>query len=357
MRSRAAILPYPGDPFLLNYWLHFFDTVWGDEIDKLYIHINSPIEKPVIDYIKALCDARPKIVYKYTDHQIEHGDAINEMLDLVEEKYVMLVEDDGFIFKQGAVDLCFSRLESGEYDIAGSKRGSCSMEILEAAQRKWGLAYDGEGDQGCNFWPNYFFSETELLKKTDRDFKAKAWKKGEMIKELDNYVVQGDVIASDTFVSTSLQLRNMVPIERIYIVPQYHGHPSDLQHYKEGKYLFDGKAPWTHIGSLSSGIGGILRDGSDRALARRLIDPPKEHTELPLAWCQSEQEHEEFERRAQWWLTFIEYFYHQDVTDEMASIGYFALLYQEAVDQLISQYGLRMKSIQQRQEAYKSIGL
>jgi len=356
MRSRAAILPYPADPFLLNYWLHFYDTVWGDEIDKLYIHINSPIEEPVIDYIKALCDSRPKIVYKYTNNQIEHGDAINEILDIVREKYVMLIEDDGFIFKKNHVDWCFSQLESGIYDIVGSKRGSCATEIIQAAQVKWGITIEGDGDQGCNFWPNYFFSETELLKKTDRNFKAKAWNKGETIEAL-GYVVEPDVVYGDTFVNTSLQLRAMIPIERIFIVPQYHGHPSDLQHYQESKYLFDGKASWTHVGSLSSGVGGILRDDHDRALARRLIDPAKAQTELPLAWCQSEQEHEEWERRAQWWLTFIEYFNINNQEGISEDFYNFAKLYGRAVNQLISQYGLRRKSIQQRQEVYKSIGL
>src|SRR3990167_7164309 len=50
--SRAAILPYPGDPSLLNYWLMFFDKFWGDEVDHLYIVFNSPIEKPVREYIR-----------------------------------------------------------------------------------------------------------------------------------------------------------------------------------------------------------------------------------------------------------------------------------------------------------------
>ena len=348
-RSRAALLPYPADPFLLNYWLHFYDTVWGDEIDHLYIHINSPIEKPVIDYIKAMCDARPNITYKYTDHQIEHGDAIDEMLDMIKETDVMLIEDDGFIFKKGMVDQCFRMLESGNYDIVGSKRGSCAFEILKAAERKWGVAYTGEGDQGCNFWPNYFFSSVELLKSTDRNFKAKGWVDGETIKGLD-MVVDIPVMYGDTFVNTSLQLRGMVPIHRIGIVPQYHGHPSDLQHASEGKYLFDGFAPWTHIGSLSSGVGGILKDDHNRALARRLIDPPEEATKLNTDWVTTDQEREEWERRAQWWLTFWE-------KRDPDQIPEFAELYYKAVMQLIDQFKLRIKQIRFRQEAYRLLGL
>lgn len=124
MTSRAALLPYPGDPFLLNYWLKFFDEVWGDEVDKLYIYLNSPIEKPVVDYIRDLCLKRPKINLQYNPQQIEHGAVIDRLLGVVEEDYVMLIEDDGFIFKKGLVNACFEAIESGEKQIVGSKRGS-----------------------------------------------------------------------------------------------------------------------------------------------------------------------------------------------------------------------------------------
>lgn len=347
MRSRAAILPYPADPFLLHYWLHFFNTVWGDEIDKLYIYLNSPIEPAVVFYIKELCRENPKINLTYEDKQIEHGDAIDRTLDIVTEKYVMLIEDDGFIFKKGMVDKCFSYLESGNYDIVGSKRGSCAFEILKAAEFKWGIPYSGEGDQGCNFWPCYFFCETDLLRKTDRNFKAKAWTDGETIEAL-NYTVDVPVIYGDTFVNTSLQLHAMIPESRIMYVPQYHGHPSDIEHAQQGKYLFDGMAPWTHVGSLSSGVGGLLKDGYNRALARRLIDPAEEKTVLNKEWCKSDMEREEFERRVQWWLTFWE-------KRDLYKITEFADLYYKAINQIIEQYALRIKEIRKRQGVYQSL--
>lgn len=126
-KTRAAILPFPGDPFLLTYWLKMFDEVWGQDVDKLYIYLNSSVEKVVVDYIRDLCNARPKISFQYNDKQIEHGDAINRTLDIVEEELVMLIEDDAFIFKPKTVDYCFNLLETGEAEIVGSKRGSCSL--------------------------------------------------------------------------------------------------------------------------------------------------------------------------------------------------------------------------------------
>lgn len=352
MRSRAAILPYPGDPFLLLYWLHFYDTVWGKEIDKLYIYLNSPIEQPVVDFIKKLCLER-NINLQYLPHMGDHGPAITRTLDIVEEDLVMLVEDDGFIFKPGIVDFCFSQLESGEYDIVGSKRGSCHEEILTAAQRKWGIQYEGEGDQGPNFWPNFFFASKALLQSTDRNFAAKAWHKGDYIPEMD-YTVLSDVIYGDTFVNTSIQLRGIVPIHRIYIVPQYHGSPEDIAHARMGKYLFDGRAPWTHIGSLSSGVGGVLRDEHNRHLDKRLTAEPEASTHFPPEWCTNDQQKDEWERRVQWWLTFYEWALQDPRTEEIKD---FRDAYGRAVQQVIDIMELRIGNIHQRQKAYKSLGL
>jgi len=349
-RSRAAILPYPGDPFLLNYWLEIFYKFWEPEVDKLYIVLNSPIEDSVVEHIKYLCnDEGKKINFTYIPRQMEHGDVLKIALEAATEKYVMLIEDDAFIFKSGVVNYCFELLESGQYDIVGSKRGSCSAEILEAAKNRWGLNYSGHGDQGCNFWPCYFFSERQLLLNTDRHFSARAWTIGETVSSL-GYVVEVPVIAGDTFVNTSLQLQNIVPQTRIKYLPQNHGSPEDLQHYERRSDLFDGTAWWTHIGSLSSGVGGILMDGNNRSLARRKKDPEGAETVLNKQWCQTTQEHHEFERRVHWWLTFWE----KRVPGELKE---FAQLYRIAIDRVITQYDLDINLIRQGQRIYRTLGL
>lgn len=349
--SRAAILPYPGDPFLINYWLDIYDKYWHSEIDNLYIVLNSTIERPVVDYIHERVKRSPNTNWTYINRQIEHGDAINRALDIVQEDYVMLIEDDAFIFKPGAVEECFRILEVGAADIVGSKRGSCSMEILKAAKDKWGIDYGGYGDQGCNFWPCYFFTKTSILKATSRHFGARAWTTGERIEPLE-YDVAVPVVNGDTFVNTSLELRAMIPEERIAYVPQYHAHPSDLDHYRAGQFLFDGKAPWTHIGSLSSGVGGILQDNYSRPLTRRLIDPEGPETELPK-WVNTEQEKQEFERRVTWWLTFWE----NVAPTPINPIYEFHEAYGLAVQRVIDQYKLRRKNIMLLQKAYKTLGL
>lgn len=346
--SRAAILPFPGDPFLLHYWLEGFNNRWGGVVDKLYIYMNSSIEKPVVDYIREMCLKNPKINFTYNPLQTDHGLAIDKTLDIVSEEYVVLVEDDCFIIDPKAVDAAFLLLETGQFDVVGSKRGSCSFEILKAAAEKWGLSYEGYGDQGCNFWPNLFFCRKELLLRTDRNFCSRAWNPGETIEAL-GYLVKDAQVVGDTFVNTSLQIRALIPENRIAYIPQYHGSPYDLDHFAKQQFLFDGHAPWCHIGSLSSGVSGVLRDDQNRALSRRTIDEPKGPTKLE-GYCNTDLEKQEWSRRVQWWLTFWE-------KREDYKIDEFAKLYYDAIFTIITQYKLDIKEIKRRQNAYATIGL
>ncbi len=348
IENRAAILPYPGDPFLFNYWLTFYDKFWKQEVGKLYVYLNSPIESEVVDHICELCERRPNVEFLYNPMQIEHGDAINRTLDVVTEKYVMLIEDDCFVFKPGYIHNCFYFLECGGYEIVASKRGSCSQVIWDEAQKKWNLDFSGYGDQGPNFWPNLFFSTKHLLLTTDRNFGARQWNTGDCIKGLE-YTVEVGPVVGDTFVQTSLELRGVVPEANIKYIPQYHAHPDDVKHYEDGQYLFDGKAPWTHIGSLSSGIGGLIRDAENRPLARRKIMEPDVNSLLGNA-PQTDMEKKEYERRVQWWLTFYE-------NREPGKIEEFAQLYYNGLINIVNQFGLSLKEITKRQAAYKTIGL
>jgi hypothetical protein len=342
--SRAAILPTPGDPFLLAHWMRYFNEIWGDEVDKLYVHLDSPAPEKVIEYIKGLLD-NPKVILKHTPEYRQHGDAINEILDQVEEEYIMLIEDDAFIFKKGVVDHYFKALEANSFDVIGSKRCSCSQSILRKAEERWGLDWRGVGDSGCNFWPNFFFIRKENLLKTDRDFNAKGWKRGDYIKPLD-WIVDVDVVASDTFVSTSLQLHEMGL--RMWYIPQYHGSPDDIQNYDDKVFLFDGKAPWVHIGSLSSGFNGVLMDEHGRSLANIELLEPSPSTVLPKL-CNTPGERREWERRVQWWERFWE-------DTSQAGLEWFHEQYGKAIERVKVQYKLNRKNILKRKRIYKELG-
>ena len=126
--NRAVILPTPGNPFLLTYWLDLYLKNIASEVNTLYVHVNTEIEPEVLDYIKEMFSI-PNVVFMFTDHQIEHGNAIDEILNKVKEEYVMLIEDDCYTFKPGLVGKMFGFIENNIYDVIGSKRGSCGQEM------------------------------------------------------------------------------------------------------------------------------------------------------------------------------------------------------------------------------------
>ena len=346
MTSRAAILPFPGDPFLFQFWYTMFVEFWRNDIDMLYVYMNSTIGNDVAEYLKSLVSNDVKVTFIYNPMQIEHGDAINRTLEMVKETHIMLIEDDCYIFTRGVVARCFARIEAGQVDVVGSKRGSCGLEILEQARIKWSLDYSGLGDTGCNFWPNLFFCKKELLLRTDRNFGARMWTAGSLIESLDNYMTKTDQ-AGDTFVNTSLQVRNLVPGDRINYIPQYHGHPLDIEHSEKNQYLFNGHAPWCHIGSLSSGIGGLIKDDENRALTRRNIDPPAGPTVLGNGPT-NEMETMEYERRVQWW----DMFYNQSSPDGLPELRE---LYRQGIERIIIDFRLSRKRIERRKRIYTKL--
>jgi len=75
---RAALLPSRGDPITLRLVFHYFETVWQDEVDKLYINVNSTCEPEVIEYIKKFT-THPKVVFSYDDHNLDHGGSLTKM--------------------------------------------------------------------------------------------------------------------------------------------------------------------------------------------------------------------------------------------------------------------------------------
>lgn len=309
--SRAVILPTPGDPFLFNYWFSFYEKVWRLETDRLYIYVNGCGDN-VWEYLKNRIGTNA--IFRYNRNQTEHGTAIKNILPLVKEQNVMLIEDDGFIFKSGAVSACFSMLESGNYDIVGSKRGSCGTQILKLAQEKWGLQYDGLGDQGPNFWPCYFFTHTDLLRQIS-NYGARFWSKGEII---EPFGVEAEIDqAGDTFVEASLKLRGWIDKERIAIVPQNHLHPDDAENYKNRQGLWSGLTGWLHVGSLSSGFNNLL--DVNKPL------PPKPTDDFTKR---------EYERRVAWWLRF----YNHREADKIPEI---ADNYIEGIERVI--VGLKLK--------------
>lgn len=341
--SRAVLLPTPGDPFLLQYWLNLYKHYWKNAVDALYVYVNSPIPDDVIVFNAELLEEVEAKRVLWASTMIDHGKALEELLELVEEDHVMLIEDDGFIFKSGKVDASFQKLERTKYRVVGSKRGSCSPSIMDMASQKWGLHYDGLGDQGCNFWPNFFFTDTKLLKSIGGHFGASAWEADEMIEGLE---MRTNLFANgDTFVSASLRIRaaldkldHVAPDESlksdayIWYEPQYHGNTDDMPDFNKGEGIWSPDCYWTHAGSLSTGITNLLD------LER----------ELPKALANTEQEKLELERRVMYWQIFWE-------NATPTGIEKFHDDYAKAIMRIITHYGLNEGRINQRKAAYYQV--
>jgi hypothetical protein len=341
--SRAVLLPTPGDPFLLQYWLNLYKHYWKNAIDGLYVYVNSSIPDDVVEFNGELLDAAGAKRVLWANTMIDHGRALEELLIHVDEDHLMIIEDDGFIFRSGKVDAAFQRLERSKYRIVASKRGSCSPNIMEMASEKWDLRYDGLGDQGCNFWPNFLFIDTALLKSIGGHFGASAWQAGEMIEGLE--MRTGPFANGDTFVSASLRLRaaldkldHVAPDESlksdsyIWYEPQYHGNTDDMPDHDKGEGIWSPDCYWTHAGSLSTGITNLLD-----------IERP-----LPKNLANTEQEKLELERRIMYWEIFWE-------NADPKGIEKFHDNYGEAIMRIILAYGLNEGRIAQRKRAYYEI--
>lgn len=335
--ARAALLPTPGDPFLLTLWSYFFKNVWGKEIDKLYICVNNIFLPESTEYIKSLFKDCSNVEIEFIDSISypnvvgDHGKIIAHMLNQVEEDYILLIEDDGFIFKPGYVNNYFLKLENYEYDLIGSRRGSCSDVIIEQSKIKYNIAEQNGHDNGPNFWPCFFFIRKNIFELTDKNFSAKLWGKNSILpifgKTLDTDC------AGDTMVWMSMQLRNLNL--KIGDCPQFHGNLSDVLDYELKLNNFDGTSYWLHAGSLSSGIGGFLSD-----------------KELP-DYCNTDEEKNEIERRICFWsLGLDSYFKEQSSQNKINKI---ALQYQSWLQRLVKHYQLSDSRIDYSKKMYAEL--
>jgi len=337
---RAAILPLPGDPILFTYWMKFFDSVWGSEVNHLYIYHNSPAEKDVVDYINSFASDKVTIIFE--PNFVDHGECIRRTLEVVKEEHVLLIEDDGYIFKPGKVDRCFSVIERDLVDVVAGKRASCHEEIVKAAHNLFNTGAEP------NLWPNFLFCKTDDLKKAGDNYCSKAWKKGEVIEPL-NYTVKNEVIYSDTFVEASLKMRAMGL--RVHLEDQYHGMTDDEPDHKAGRNVWSAYCHWTHCGSLSSGFNGVLVDDYLRPLAKRHTMPPQDT--FPN-YCHTENERLEFERRVSFWIMGLE---HTKTVYNAKVISDFINEYDKALNRLMRAYKLNKTRIKNRINWYREVGL
>lgn len=320
--NTCAFLPAPCDPFVLLHCLHYFYEVWQDEVDTLYICLNSDIEYNVIaDLIQLL--NHPKIVLTYFNRTLGHGTAINEMLSLCNEDYILLIEDDSIIFKKGVVTKYFELLKNNTYDLVGSPRMSCPPAVAEYLKKEFDLNYEGWGDKGPNFWPCFLWARKQDLLNTDRNFSATEF--------------------GDTFVNTSIQLRKKGL--KILEIPQYHLSPDDEINLANNRGVFDGECGYMHFGSLSSGIENTLLDQNNKPLKDRK-KPNCGEVNLKKRDL-TPMEKLELERRVVWW--------NEAYRLNQQLFGEFGDAYGKAIEKLIIECKLSRENINNMLKMYKEV--
>lgn len=322
----------PGDPFILKHFLLNFDTVWADEVDKLYICLNMDHRIPdeVKEYDIALLEEHPKVEFLVVDEMLFQGAALRELLKMVKEDIIFSIEDDTIIIKEGQVDKCFRKIETGEADVVGSPRFSCSQEILDASAEKYDLDYSGYGDKGPNVWPNFFFARKADLLETDQHYEPKGWEPGERIEELD--ITAKEIISADVFVWLCIQLR--AAGLKFYDVPQGHSHPDDIVDMAMGTGLGDPNLPWIHIGSLTMTMEDFIIQSSD----------PRTHKNKP----KNGMEKQEICRRFAWLRLFLEV-----TAGKMEGMDAVRASYEKRMGEFVTAFGLSVQLIDNYLKVYR----
>jgi hypothetical protein len=257
---RTALLPSSGNPYTLELWLSSYHRFWKDEVDRLHVVVNVPIEAPVMKAVRARLAVAGATMVEVDDlrHPLQHGEGIARLLETCEDGLVLLIEEDCFVLRSGEIDRCFRLLESEQYDIVASPRPSCSQNIERRSRAVFGLTVPP------HFSPNMFFASKRLLQETDGDFSSRNWRKGERIEPLDFVCTQDE--AADTFVWTSIQLRGKGP--RVLPIQQHHASPHDVEDFAARRGLFSQVPPWVHFGSLAGGTH-VMMDQEGHIIAFR----------------------------------------------------------------------------------------
>lgn len=338
---RAALLPFAGDPVLITFWWQFFVDVWADEVDELRAYLcYADAREEYVEYIDNLINPHPKAIFEHKDIS-GYGWGQKPLTEDTDAEYLVYLEDDAFIYKNGALDEQFRKLEDGTYDIIGSPRISVDMDIHEAQMKKYGLKEEGY-DYGANFWPNFFFATKDIIMKTDMHFGGKEWHKGDYIEELD-YTVQKETAGADTQSWVSIQLRALT--DKIGIIPQYKAYPHiDEQLRQANEWTFSPNAKWIHAGSISSGIMMYLRDEDNVPLGQPSSGP------VEIEPLTEDHEKQDFAMRIAWWQIALE-----QSRDRLQELEGYADKYYLAIERLIYDLGADKDLIENKKKMYEEV--
>lgn len=250
---RAALLPTPGNPAMLAYWLRNFAT-WRDEVDELLVFVNGATDA-AIAADRAMVEAAGGR-FMAQSLTAGHDGAMLGLLTNTSADLVVLCEDDAYVRHPGAVRAAFDRIEAGATDLVGSPRHE---DYVTSPLQEWGPYTPGDlAELRHGLWPAFLFARRADLLATDRIFGDRGWPRGGHIPgwgpvtpETCAFIgIAAEFVHLDTLFGTTIQLRAA-------------GLRTELVHRVR---MFDERAteewvkddpPWCHVTGLST-LPGVL---------------------------------------------------------------------------------------------------
>ena len=250
---RTALLPTPGDPFMLAYWLRNFET-WRDEVDELVVLVNGQVKDPA-----ALGRMVTEAGGRFTHFPVRmgHDGALRWLLENGSSSHVVLCEDDAYVRHPSAVGEAFRKIEDGQTDLVGSPR----HEDYASNWMEWGEYRPGDlAELRHGLWPAFLFARRADLLATDRVYGDRAWPRGGKIEgwgpvtpaACDFIGIAAEYVHLDTFFGTTFQLRAKgLRTELVHRVRVYDPRATEL--------WVAADPPWFHVTNLST-LDYILND-------------------------------------------------------------------------------------------------
>lgn len=245
---RTALLPTPGDPFMVAYWLRNFET-WRDQVDELIVLVNGQTDGVILDQIKRQVTNVGGTIHT-TEHRIGHAQSMNWLLEFCQTEHFVMCEDDAYVRRPDAIGAHFYRIENGVTDLVGSPR----HEDYAGQYQEWGPYVPGDlAELRHGLWPAFLFGRRDDLLATDRAFGDRLWRLGENVagwgpvtqEAVDFIGLYPDAIHLDTFFGTTFQLRAKgLRTELVHHVRTY-----DAQATEE--WIAE-DPPWFHVTNLST---------------------------------------------------------------------------------------------------------
>lgn len=245
---RAALLPTPGDPRMLAYWLRNFAT-WREAVDELVVFVNGATPEQIAADWTMVEQAGGRFIS--APLSAGHDGAMLRLLTETKAETIVMCEDDAYVRRPAAVAAAFERIEARATDLVGSPRHE---DYMTSPLMEWGEYRPGDlAELRHGFWPAFLFARRSDLLATDRIFGDRAWPRGGHIPgwgpvtpETCAFIgIAAEFVHLDTLFGTTLQLRNA-------------GLASELVHRVR---VFDPLAteqwvaadpPWFHVTGLST---------------------------------------------------------------------------------------------------------